>query len=702
MSATAGLGAHRISLTVALTLFLSLLFVPAALAAPDFDGDGATTTDCAPLDPAVHPGAVDKPDLAAEDTNCDGIDGDKAKAIFVSPGGNNGGTGSLTNPKQTLGGATGAILTAAADHKDVYLAGGTYNETAQLEDNVGLFGGYEPITGERDGALTTIKGAPAVLASGDSGVVLQTLTLDGQQDGSGNAYGLRAVKDGADASHLVLQDVTAKGAPAAAGGNLGGGGNGSPNVGFVGGDGGAGGCGAGNGGVIGALGFLSGATGATGSTAANNTASLPDSATWPRQIAGSGGGGGLGGSGRGGFGGTGITSTAFFVIPLCGGQGGSGGRGGGGGAGGGGGQDGGGSFGAFLLDSSVTAVESTLTGGAGGAGGNGVSGGSGGAGGGGFAGFAGLCDPFFFSPCAFAGGTGFSGAQGGHGGGGGGGVGGPSAGVYQAGAGSGYAAKSGTTQTAAPTAAPGGHQGNTGTPAAAGAKGGALRSSTAPTTSTADFDGDGINDSADACPDQARGSNGSASGCPARPAKLADGDGDGVPDGSDHCPGVKATNDPDFDGCDPVVVTNNGNNGNTGSSGNTGNTGGTTTIGVIPTTVTNRWLAFPAFTQAKNLSVNNVPAGATILVTCKTKKPKQQKKGCPYKSKRVTSSFARAKLNLLKPFKKKKLPVGTKITVTVTAPNAIGKRISFTVRKRAVPQVGTLCLPPGGKPGKCV
>src|SRR3954454_9277343 len=254
MSATAGLGGRRITLTIALSLFISLFAVSAASAArPDFDHDGFTSNDCAPLDPAVHPGAVDKPDLAFEDTNCDGIDGDKAKAIFVSPtAANNNGIGSITSPKATLGGAQGAIATALAAHKDVYMAGGIYDETANLEDNVSLYGGYEALTGRRDGELTTIKGGPAVLASGDQGVVLQLLTRDGQNDGSGNTYGLRAVKEGADPSRLVLQKVDVK--SAAAGGNNGGftGSNGFTGFGFGGGSGGNGGCGNG---TLGALGF---------------------------------------------------------------------------------------------------------------------------------------------------------------------------------------------------------------------------------------------------------------------------------------------------------------------------------------------------------------------------------------------------------------------------------------------------------------
>src|SRR3954454_16628863 len=103
MSAKAGSGTQRIALTGALTLFLSLFGASVAMAAPDWDHDGTTgTADCEPLDPAVHPGAVDRPDEACEDTNCDGIDGDRGDAIFVSPTGSDVGTGSGSNPFATI------------------------------------------------------------------------------------------------------------------------------------------------------------------------------------------------------------------------------------------------------------------------------------------------------------------------------------------------------------------------------------------------------------------------------------------------------------------------------------------------------------------------------------------------------------------------------------------------------------------------
>src|SRR3954451_22150919 len=328
----------------------------AALAATDWDGDGYTDADCAPLDPAVHPGAVDKPDLAFEDTNCDGIDGDKAKAIFVTLGGNDGAPGTLTNPMRTINAAVTAAATAG---KDVYVAGGEDAETVNLADNVGIYGGYEPITGVRSpDQVTSIKGGPAALAQGDTGVILQLLTLNGQADGAGNSYGLRAVSNGAEQSQVLLEKVTAK---AAAGGPASGGsagGSGFTGFGFGGGGGGNGGCGSGilgafggsgGGGILGGLGGgglfgnggTSGSTGATGANGASGTTATPDGATWTRQFANGGNQGGAGGGGGGGRGGTG----AALLADLCGGRGGNGGTGGGGGFGGGGGLSGGGSFG---------------------------------------------------------------------------------------------------------------------------------------------------------------------------------------------------------------------------------------------------------------------------------------------------------------------------------------------------------------------
>ena len=47
---------------------------------------------------------------------------------------------------------------------------------------------------------------------------------------------------------------------------------------------------------------------------------------------------------------------------------------------------------------------------------------------------------------------------------------------------------------------------------------------------------------------------------------------------------------------------------------------------------------------------------------------------------------AKWKLKLFKRFKKRKLPIGGKLTVTMTAPEFIGKRFVYTTRKGKAPK----------------
>jgi hypothetical protein len=122
---------------------------------------------------------------------------------------------------------------------------------------------------------------------------------------------------------------------------------------------------------------------------------------------------------------------------------------------------------------------------------------------------------------------------------------------------------------------------------------------------------------------------------------------------------------------------------------------------LIPSTVTSSFPAYPKYTRVRQLAVNDLPAGARVRVQCKTKRKRQQKKSCPYKSKSVTVPHARTRLGLLKPFRKKKLPGGTRLIITITAPNAIGKQFSFTMRNHKAVRRKRLCIPPGGTPGRC-
>ena len=751
MSAKVRLGGHRMGLGLALTLCLGLTAPSAAVAVPDYDGDGAVGGDCAPLDGNVAPGKLDKPDLSFRDTNCDGIDGTESKAVFVALSGNNAAPGTRANPKRTI---TAAIVAAKASGKDVYIAGGTYDEQVQPEDGVGLYGGYSPGSGQRSPAeLTTIAQTDkeALLADGDEKVVLQLLTLQETVTGAAPAgfssYAVRIVNGSTVALDGVKTVVGAaragQDAPAVAraadgipGSNGGAGwytnsdcvfgGINCPGLGGVGGSGGRSGGTGGNGafgfspgsngavgggdfgGAFGAGGCLTNCTG-DGANGSNATASgTPGGAgdgagfttanagdTWTNgavapDVATAGGGGTAGFGGGGGGGGRGGTDCNGLTFYGGGGAGGGGGgQGGGGGAGGG---NGGGSFGVYihnaqLVVSGTSAIQARLAAGNGGKGGTGAKGGD--PGNGMYPGDGPQPGSAACGERISAGGNGGYGSAGGAGGSGGGGAGGPSAGVFKAGTAK-YVLKSGV-QTLAGTAGAGGVAG-TGAPADAsgdpGAKGGVLPVGSANATDT-DFDGDDVKDVSDACPTIARGTGGTADGCVKPGTVLADADGDGIPDSADDCATTPRGNDANEDGCpDP-----------TGGGAGPARPAAPT---LIPSTIANKWLAFPKYTKVSGLSVTNVPAGATVNATCKTKKRKQQRKACPYKTRTIRTAVSRARLSLSKPFRKRKLPIGTQITIQITAPGQIGKQIRYTVRPRAVPKVSNLCIPPGGKPGRCV
>jgi Putative metal-binding motif len=596
---TIGPGAFALRSTLLGLLALAFAGAPAALASPaDYDGDGtANAQDCAPLDPAVHPGAVDRPDLSFEDSNCDGIDGDRAHAIFVAPGGDDGNAGTLARPLKTIA----AGIDAAKDQdEDVYLAGGTYTGGAELASGVGVYGGYEVITGRRSTReVTTIAGTPqAALADGATRVVLQLLTLSGRAQGAGgSAYGLRAI----NGSEVVLQRVIsaagdgrpgaggdagrdgaaggdgktgdpldfgtpAPGGAAGSGANDGGdGGDGAPDAAgergvdglTAGGLDGTAGMGGAGGVETGAPGIdgVAGSAGDDGEAGAGGTAGrfgVTDAgATWAGPgSAGDGGTGGGGGGGGGGGAGTGQDSCDGPQPPDAqptgvddpSGNGGSGGGGGGfGGTGGSGGGDGGGSFAVYAYRSRVVASDSILESGDGGAGGAGAAGGEGGSGGAG--GVSQTYPPGQEACGAYVGdgGAGGDGGDGGTGGAGGGGAGGPSAAAFATGTGAAFTFAKGTRFQV-------GQEGRGGTGAQRGADGeSGVTIAGDQSDQTADLDGDGVADVEDDCPGV--GGTG-ADGCPARSAALGDRDGDGIPDDQDGCPSIRGAV-PDG-GCPPA------------------------------------------------------------------------------------------------------------------------------------------------------
>jgi hypothetical protein len=114
--------------------------------------------------------------------------------------------------------------------------------------------------------------------------------------------------------------------------------------------------------------------------------------------------------------------------------------------------------------------------------------------------------------------------------------------------------------------------------------------------------------------------------------------------------------------------------GSTGGGAGGGSTGAGAAVEVVNTTISTRSDAFKRYTIFHRLTLNGVPAGAKVTVTCKGKK-------CPAKR---FSSTRKGALKLKK-FTKKKLRVGVKLTIRVTKDGAIGKQFVITIRKHKKP-----------------
>ena len=107
-------------------------------------------------------GAQDVPDSLFADTNCDGIDGDIARAIFVAVSGNDANPGTMAQPVATV--AQGIAL--AGTTKSVYVSRGTYSVgQLQLASGVNLYGLFDASAGwsRAAGNITRLEGGTTAL-----------------------------------------------------------------------------------------------------------------------------------------------------------------------------------------------------------------------------------------------------------------------------------------------------------------------------------------------------------------------------------------------------------------------------------------------------------------------------------------------------------------------------------------------------------
>ncbi len=190
------------------------------------DGDATAADACVP---ATTP---DLPDPDWTDTNCDGIDGDAAHAVFVTSapgtdGGVGGGSGTRADPFHRVSDAIGLARTSGAV---VLIASGEYSEAVTLADGIHLAGGYDPATW-RAGTGNSRFVSPCPVLRGDH-LTMPTLVLHV------DFVGLNATTPGASCVAGILDQVAGlamtdlqitagSGAPGAEGSP---GGNGTPGV----------------------------------------------------------------------------------------------------------------------------------------------------------------------------------------------------------------------------------------------------------------------------------------------------------------------------------------------------------------------------------------------------------------------------------------------------------------------------------------
>jgi hypothetical protein len=409
-------------------------------------------------------GSEDLPDATYTDSNCDGIDGTIARAVFVASSGTDGNPGTKALPVFTVSTGIAKAIAQGKDH--VYVSNGTYFGSVTLANGISIWGGFSasnnwarssayltklqtfggsnsPVIGVRGGDITsvtyladlTIETADASVSGASNyglhcvncnGLRVERNSITAGNGGGSNSNGSNGLAGGAggDGGNGFGVDCDSNGP----GGMGGGAGLSTCNPGGAGGKGGADGANAGSPGSQGQPNTPGGSGGAGGDPGlAGRNGSIGVSG--PSGVNGSGGSGGsvVGGYWASGGGGGGGGRQGCFLCDN--GQGNGGGGGGGGGCSGTaatGGGGGGGSFGVFLVNSTgIQLTGNTIISGNGGDGGRGGTGGSGGNGG--SAGSGGqVC-----TSQVGRGGDGGAGGRGGGGGHGGGGAGGPSYAVFR-------------------------------------------------------------------------------------------------------------------------------------------------------------------------------------------------------------------------------------------------------------------------------
>jgi hypothetical protein len=110
--------------------------------------------------------------------------------------------------------------------------------------------------------------------------------------------------------------------------------------------------------------------------------------------------------------------------------------------------------------------------------------------------------------------------------------------------------------------------------------------------------------------------------------------------------------------------------------------------------VANQWVFGTRFSRLLKLVVHNAPGGARVSFRCSGR-------SCPTRrTRRVTVRNVLTRVTLHRPFRGKRLRPGTKLSVTITAAQTIGRTYTYVVKRGEAPASTVTCRAPGQRRGR--
>jgi hypothetical protein len=110
--------------------------------------------------------------------------------------------------------------------------------------------------------------------------------------------------------------------------------------------------------------------------------------------------------------------------------------------------------------------------------------------------------------------------------------------------------------------------------------------------------------------------------------------------------------------------------------------------------VANQWVFGPRSSRLLKLIVHNAPAGSRVTFRCTGS-------SCPTRrTRRVRVRNVLTRVVLHRPFRRARLRPGTRLRVTITAAETIGRTYTYTVKRGAPPDSSIVCRAPGQRRGR--